>query len=84
MKINKLATTYSLATQGIFSMVCFLALGYFIGWLIDKDSPLKAILAVVGVIIGLFIFVSNLLYILKEDEKERKKDKLEASNDKKD
>ena len=84
MKVNKIAKTYALATQGIFSMVCFLGLGFLIGWLIDKDSPWPGILAVVGVLIGLFVFISNLLYLMKEDEKERKKDKLEAKNDKKD
>ena len=84
MKLNKVATTYSLATQGIFSMVCFMALGYFIGYLIDKDSPWPAILAVVGVLIGLFTFVSNLLYLISLEEKERKKSKIEDSNEKKD
>ena len=82
MKIKKAATTYALATQGILSMIMFAIIGFVIGWLIDKTSPWPAILAVVGVLIGLFTFISNLLYLLREDEKERKKVKLEANDDK--
>lgn len=84
MKLNKIATTYSLATQGIFSMVCFMGLGFFIGYCIDKESAWPAILAVVGVLLGLFTFVSYLLYLISIDEKERKKGKIDDSNEKKD
>lgn len=83
MKIKKAATTYALATQGIFSMICFAVIGFVIGYAIDKTSPWPAILAVVGVLVGLFVFISNLLYLLREDEKERKKGKLEVSDDEK-
>lgn len=73
MKFNNLARTYALATQGILTMVVMLGLGYFIGYKIDKDSAWPAILAVVGVICGVVTFVSYLLYLIKEEEKEKKK-----------
>lgn len=72
MKLNKAAKTYTLATQGIFSMVIFTALGFLIGWLINKESVWPVILAVVGLLIGLFSFITYLLYLIKEDEKEKK------------
>ena len=72
MKINKIAKTYTLATQGIFSMVIYALLGFLIGYLIDKKSVWPPILAVVGLLIGLFSFVSYLLWLIKEDEKEKK------------
>ena len=74
MKFNSLAKTYALATQGILTMVVMLGLGYLIGYLIDKDSAWPAILAVVGVLCGLFTFISYLLYLIKEEEKRKKKD----------
>ena len=74
MKFNSLAKTYALATQGILTMVVMLGLGYFIGYLIDKDSAWPAILAVVGVLCGLFTFVTYLLYLIKEEEKRKKND----------
>ena len=72
MKLSKAAKTYTLATQGIFSMVVFMAIGFLIGWLINKDSVWPAILAVVGLLIGLFSFITYLLYLLKDDEKNKK------------
>ena len=75
MKVKKYAKYYSLGTQGIFTMVILLFLGYYIGYKINKDSPWPAILVVVGVLIGLFTFVSYLLYILKCEEKEKKNEK---------
>ena len=76
MKLGKVAKTYTLATQGIFSMAVFLAIGFLIGWLIDKDSVWPVILAVVGLLIGLFSFITYLLYLLKEDEKDKKKEEI--------
>ncbi len=73
MKFNSLAKTYALATQGILTMVVMLGLGYLIGYKIDKDSAWPAILAVVGVLCGLFTFVTYLLYLIKEEEKRKKK-----------
>ena len=74
MKFNSLAKTYALATQGILTMVVMLGRGYLIGYLIDKDSAWPAILAVVGLICGFVIFVSYLLYLIKEEEKRKKND----------
>ena len=73
MKFSNVARTYALATQGILTMVVMLGLGYFIGYLIDKNSAWPAILAVVGVICGLVTFVSYRLYLIKVEEKEKKK-----------
>lgn len=53
-------------------MVIFTALGFLIGWLINKESVWPVILAVVGLLIGLFSFITYLLYLIKEDEKEKK------------
>ena len=72
MKLSKAAKTYTLATQGIFSMVVFMAIGFLIGWLINKDSVWPAILAVVGLLIGLFSFITYLLNLLKDEEKNKK------------
>lgn len=55
-------------------MVVFAGIGFFIGWLIDKSSPWPVILAVVGLLIGLFSFISYLLYLLKSSEEEKKKE----------
>lgn len=81
MKFNNIARTYALATQGILTMVVMLGLGYFIGYLIDKDSAWPAILAVVGVICGVVTFVSYLLYLIKTEEKEKKKKNDQGSKD---
>ena len=72
MKLGKAAQTYTLATQGIFSMVVFLVIGFLIGWFIDKNSAWPVILAVVGLFIGLFSFITYLLYLLKDDDKNKK------------
>ena len=72
MKLGKAAKTYTLATQGIFSMVVFLVIGFLIGWFIDKNSAWPVILAVVGLFIGLFSFITYLLYLLKDDDKNKK------------
>lgn len=81
MKLGKAAKTYTLATQGIFSMVVFLVIGFLIGWFIDKNSAWPAILAVVGLLIGLFSFITYLLYLLKEDDKEKKNKENEEVTD---
>ena len=73
MKLNSLARTYALATQGIITMVVMLGLGYLIGYKIDTNSAWPAILAVVGVLCGLVTFISYLLYLIKTEEKEKKK-----------
>lgn len=53
-------------------MALYTVLGFVIGYIIDKDSVWPPILAVVGLLFGLFSFVTYLLWLLKEDEKERK------------
>ena len=72
MKLSKYAKIYSLATQGIFSMGVYALVGYFIGYKINQASVWPILLAVLGMLLGLFTFISYLLYILKMEEKERK------------
>ena len=74
MKLKSQARFYALASQGLITIIMLTGLGYLIGYLINKESVLKAILAVVGAIFGVCIFVSYLLYLLKLEEKEKKKD----------
>lgn len=73
MKLGKYAKVYVLGTQGIFSMAIFSVIGFFIGYYIDKDSFWPVTLAIIGLIIGFFNLMVNLLYIAKMAEKERKK-----------
>ena len=80
MKFKSQARFYAVASQGIITLLMLTGGGYLIGYLIDKESVLKAILAVVGAILGVCIFVSYLLYILKIEEKERKKDGPRTKN----
>ncbi len=56
-------------------------LGFVIGWFINKDSPWPIILAIVGLIFGLFSFITYLLYLLKEEEKEKKKEDLDGKKE---
>lgn len=72
MKLGKYAKVYVLGTQGIFSMAIFSVIGFFIGYYIDKDSFWPVTLAIIGLIIGFFNLMVNLLYIAKMTEKERK------------
>ena len=73
MKLGKYAKIYSMSTQGILSIGVYAGLGFFIGYLIDKDSFWPPLLAVVGLLLGLGTFVSYLLYLVSEEEKEKKK-----------
>lgn len=73
MKVSKYAKIYSLSTQGILSMGVYSGLGFLIGYWIDKNSLWKVILAVVGMLLGLITFITYLLYILKEEENQKKK-----------
>ncbi len=81
MNVSKYAKTYAMASQGIFSMAILGILGFFIGRWIDKDSVWPAILAVLGVLLGLFTLVGNLLYILNQEEKAKKKAKEEKEQE---
>ena len=73
MKFGKYAKVYVLGTQGIFSMSIFSVIGFFIGYYIDKDSFWPVTLAIVGLIIGFFNLMINLLYLAKMADKERAK-----------
>ena len=72
-KATKFATFYRMATQGILTMIMLMGAGFGIGYLIDKDSFWPPVLAAVGVLVGLVIFISYLLYLSKaEDNKDGK------------
>lgn len=69
MKFSKFAKYYAIATQGIFSMIVLLVIGYFIGVWIDSNSFWPGLLASLGAIIGLVSFVCLLLKLLKQEDK---------------
>ncbi len=72
-KATKYATFYALATQGILTMLILMGVGFGIGWLIDKESFWAPLLRVVGILIGLVIFISYILFLSKgEDKKDGK------------
>ena len=72
-KATKFATFYAMATQGILTMLMLMGAGFGIGYLIDKDSFWPPVLAAVGVLFGLGIFISYILYLSKgEDNKNGK------------
>lgn len=68
MKLGKYTKIYAVVTQGIFSIIILLGLGYFIGYKIDKDSMWPGILAVVGAILGLISFIVLVLRIGADDK----------------
>lgn len=80
MKLGKFAKVYSMSTQGILSMGVYAALGFFVGYAIDKNSFWPVLLAVVGMLLGLCTFISYLLYLIKEEEKEKKKNETKSEN----
>lgn len=69
MKNQKYVRLYAVGTQGILTMIVLAGLGYFIGYKIDETSAWPPILAVVGVLIGLVIFISYLIQLDKEEKK---------------
>ena len=72
-KATKFATFYRMATQGILTMLVLMGVGFGIGYLIDKDSFWPPVLAALGVLVGLGIFISYMLYLSKgEDNKNEK------------
>ena len=73
-KASSYAKFYALATQGIFTMLVLLGLGYYIGYLINKDSFWPPLLACIGVICGVVIFVTYLLLLTKGDDKKDDKE----------
>lgn len=48
---------YAIFSQGIASMIILGAIGFLIGWKVNKHSALCGILAVVGAIMGLIYFI---------------------------
>ena len=50
-------------------MVVLLFIGFFIGYKINKDSFWPPLLACIGMLCGLVIFISYLLYLGKEEDK---------------
>ena len=83
MQIGKAANTYALATQGIFSMIIFAVGGYCVGYFAIDSVLWGIILAIIGLLLGVFMFVGNLMYLLKkaEDEKAKEKKNAEESKD---
>jgi len=71
MKFGRFAKYYSVATQGIFSIVSLTLLGLFIGFMIGKDTIWPAILAIIGLILGLFTFIIYMLKLQKEEDKKK-------------
>ena len=71
-KMEHFAKVYTLGTEGIFSLVVFTAIGFLIGWKIDKDSFWPPLLAVIGMFIGLSSFIVCLLELIKQEEKRKK------------
>lgn len=56
-KASSIAKAYAIFSQGIISIFVLAGIGFFIGWKVNKESPLKGILAVVGALIGLVCFI---------------------------
>lgn len=60
-KTTRLMKLYAIVTQGFFTTIVLIALGIFIGYKINKDSPWPVILAVVGGLSGIVSLVTILL-----------------------
>jgi hypothetical protein len=69
MKFGKFAKYYSVATQGIISIVVLTFLGLFIGYKINKDSYLPVILGIIGMVSGLSSMIFILIKLQREDGK---------------
>lgn len=68
MKINKKVNVYALVTQGIISLFVLMAIGYGIGYLIDKNSAWPGILAVIGGLCGLGSLIITAFKLSGEDD----------------
>lgn len=66
-KFTKGAKFYVIATQGLLTMVILCVIGMYIGYKIDSESAWPAILGALGVLIGLVILITYLLYLIKEE-----------------
>ena len=70
-----MAKFYSLATQGIINMVVMAGVGYLIGYFTLPNTPWPPIFAIIGLLCGLFTFISYVLYLSKGDNKHDTKNK---------
>lgn len=80
MKFGRFAKYYSVATQGIFSIVGLTIIGLIIGFQIGKDTIWPAILAIIGLVIGLFSFIIYMLKLQKEENKRKEEVKDETKS----
>ena len=59
-KANRLMKLYAVVTQGFITTIVLIALGFFIGYKINKDSPWPVVLAVVGGLSGIVSLITVL------------------------
>lgn len=64
MKKSNYATIYAVVTQGFFTMLVLCGIGFLIGHYLIKSNIWAGVLAVIGALIGLVIFL-EMLYKLK-------------------
>ncbi|MGL4949095.1 MAG: hypothetical protein ACRC5M_01845 [Anaeroplasmataceae bacterium] len=60
---SEFAKAYALLSQGLAVILVLGVGGFFLGRWINRDSALSGILAIVGVIIGIVIFITYALKI---------------------
>lgn len=75
MNLSKGIKYYVIATQGLLTMIVLTLIGYYIGYLIDKESFWPGVIAAIGAIIGLVYFIRLLLKIMKEEDKKKNESK---------
>ncbi len=65
---------YAVATQGIFTILVLALVGFLLGRYVIKEDTWAAILAVIGGLIGVVVFIGTLLKLnVGGDHNERKK-----------
>lgn len=69
MKKNGFAKYYAVVTQGFFTIIVLLLVGYILGRYINKDSVWPAILATIGALCGVAFFI-KLILSLDGDKKD--------------
>ena len=72
-RASKYATIYAMVTQGFLMMVVLAAIGFIVGKYAIKKDEWSAILAVLGALVGLVIFIKLLFDLNKRigDKDER-------------
>ena len=60
-KASRLMKLYAVVTQGFLTTIILIAIGLFIGYKINKDSPWPIILAVIGGLSGIVSLITVLL-----------------------